>query len=72
MLDPQTYRQQAHHNDLLRAAEHDRLVARATAGHPTALDQVLLRAGNLLVSIGTRLREQAQLRRARRVLEPVA
>ena len=54
--------------ELLRAAEHDRLVATATAAQPRAADRVALAAGDLLVGAGQHLEHWARERRMRRAL----
>jgi hypothetical protein len=57
--------------DLQRAAEHDRLVAEATAAQPSAADRVALAAGDVLVGAGQRLEHWARKRRMRRALARV-
>ena len=57
-----------HREQLLRAAEHDRLVATATASRPSASDRAVLAASDLLVGAGLHLEHWARARRTRRAL----
>lgn len=68
MVDPMLGLEPArsHRSDLLKAAEHDRLVRTATADAPRLADRVLLRAGDALIGAGLRLYAWQQLRRFRR------
>lgn len=58
----------AHQDALLRAAEHERLVADATAAQPSATDRAALLASNVLVGAGLHLEHWARARRMRRAL----
>ncbi len=66
MLDPQTMLQRSHREDLIKAAEHDRLVTRATAGEPVLPDRMLLSTSAALIGVGLRMQAWYQIRRMRR------
>jgi hypothetical protein len=48
--------------ELIRQAEHERLVKLALAGQPRALDRIQARTGKLLLRIGRRLQAFAKPR----------
>ena len=66
MLDPSTLMPFSHRDELLKAAERDRLAAQAAFGTPRWTDRVLLAAGSALISTGLKMYAWYQLRRLRR------
>jgi hypothetical protein len=66
MLDPQIMLQRSHHEDLIKAAERERLVARATADKPQLPDRVLLTTSEAFIGAGLRMRAWYHIRRMRR------
>ena len=48
----------ARQSDLLREAQHRRLVALARAGQPSLMARLLERLGGLLIKVGERLRKR--------------
>ena len=67
MLDPQSmWQAQAHRDDLLSEAAHDRLVSQATASQPGWGDRALLVAAKALVRSGLRMHAWYHARRFHR------
>ena len=66
MLDPQLMLLQFHREDLIKAAERDRLVARANAGEPQLPDRLLLTTSAALIDTGLRMQTWYHIRRMRR------
>jgi hypothetical protein len=56
-----------HAQDMLRTAEHDRLIAQATATQPGIADRAAFAVGDTLVGVGQHLEQWARQRRMRRV-----
>jgi hypothetical protein len=47
-----------HHQDLIRIAQESRLIQGVRRGMPSAWDYLLARCGDLLISLGQRLKER--------------